>query len=92
MEAQNGCHCAWAATKGITNGQLTRDQFTEYVKERLPQAQFGGGGTATSGPEVKEEKSSVEVYRLKNVEPNDALEALNVLVGISAAPWATNNP
>ncbi len=33
-------------------------------------------------PEVKvEEKATVEVYRLKNVEPNDALEALNALVG-----------
>ncbi len=74
---------AWATAKGITNGKITRDQYTEYVKERLAQAQQGGGGGAgaDSKPEVKEEKASVEVYRLKNVEPNDALEALNVLVG-----------
>jgi hypothetical protein len=45
----------WAAQNGITNGQLTRDQFMRYMEERMAQfaamrAQGGGGrGGLTPG-------------------------------------------
>jgi Ca2+-binding EF-hand superfamily protein len=45
---------AWAATKGITNGQLTRDQFADYFKDQFAQGGFGktrgGSGGGPGGP------------------------------------------
>ncbi len=41
---------AWATTQGITNGQITLDQYTAYMKERMTQMQAGGGAGGRNGP------------------------------------------
>lgn len=34
----------WASRKGITSGQVTRDQFSEFFKERMAERMAQGGG------------------------------------------------
>ena len=34
----------WASKKGITSGQVTRDQFSEFFKERMAERMSQGGG------------------------------------------------
>lgn len=34
----------WASKKGITSGQVTRDQFSEFFKERMAERMAQGGG------------------------------------------------
>jgi hypothetical protein len=40
----------WAQRQGITNGQLTREQFASYMQERMAQFRGGRAGGSRQGP------------------------------------------
>jgi hypothetical protein len=39
----------WAAQNGITNGQITRDQYVSYVQQRIAEFRANGGGRGGPG-------------------------------------------
>jgi hypothetical protein len=41
---------AWAAKNGITSGQINREQFANFMKERFTEMQAGGGMRFGGGP------------------------------------------
>jgi hypothetical protein len=60
----------YAAKKGITNGQITRDQFADYMKERMAAGNQGGGrGNQNQNPGIiwgdsdDDEPTKAPVYR-----------------------------
>jgi hypothetical protein len=40
----------WAAQNGVTNGELTRDQFAQYMEARMAERRANGGGRGFGGP------------------------------------------
>jgi hypothetical protein len=76
---------AWAKKQGITNGQLTREQFAAFLQspetrqamqQRLAQFQGGAGAADDHAP-----RQAVKVIRLKHAKATSLLGLLQELYG-----------